>query len=183
MLGRRMMRGMIGLGVLSLLLAASAANAGGAADVGGKLNLTVLGTVTTIDPDGADDLTAVVLGGTAGYTTQSGRFEVAGGATIAGSFSDLADAAIYSLTGQARINSDPLGPEENLLLYLGGIAGVGILRGDGDIDSEEGTFGPKAGLEFYVTPNTAVQVQDAVLFDTAGGITNQLTLGFKFLFN
>lgn len=179
----------IKIGALGLMLAlataamATSASAQGAVDVGGKLSLTALGTVTTIDPDDGDDVTALVLGGLAAYTTESGRFEYGGGLTIAGAFSDVGDAAIYSLTGQARINTDPLGPEENLLLYLGGIAGLAILRGDGGIDDEVGTFGPKVGLEFYVSPNTAVQVQEALLFDTEGGLTNQLTLGFKFLFD
>jgi hypothetical protein len=176
-------RGTIWICVLGLVLAAQTASAQGAVDIGGKASVTALGSVTTIDPDEGEDVTALVLGGFGAYTTENGRFEVGGGLTIVGAFSDIGDAAIYSLTGQARINTDPLGPEENLLLYLGGIAGLGILRGDGNIDDEVGVFGPKAGLEFYVSPQTAIQVQEALLFDSEGGLSNQLTLGFKFLFN
>ena len=177
------MRLTIWITLAGLVLAVSTANAQGASEIGGKVALTVLGSVTTIDPDDGEDVTALILGGTGSYTSESGRFEFAGGLTIVGAFSDIGDAAIYSLTGQARVNTDPLGPEENLLLYAGGIAGLGILRGDGNIDSEEGVFGPKVGMEFYLTPRTAIQVQEALLFDTAGGLSNQLTLGFKFLFD
>lgn len=179
----RMVRGRSLLVLLGVLFGAVAANAQGAVDIGGKTSVSILGSVTTIDPDGGEDVTALLLGGTGAYTTQDGRFEFAGGFTMVGSFSGIGDAAVYSLSGQARVNSDPLGSEENLVLYLGGIAGLGILRGDGDIDSEEGIFGPKAGMEFYVSPRTAIQVQEALLFDTAGGLTNQLTVGFKVLFN
>ena len=172
----------IGIAMFGLMLAAQTAHAGGAAEIGGKASVTAITTVTTYDPDDGDAQTTLILGGLGAYTTQSGRFEFGAGLTIGALFSDLADVAIYQISGQARINSDPLGPEENLLVYLGAIVGVGIIRGDFDIDDEVGVFGPKIGAEFYVSPQTALQVQDAVLVDTESGVTNQLTLGIKFLF-
>ena len=164
------------------LLGASAATAQNAVDIGGKSSVTGLLSVTTVDPDVGNEQTTVLFGGLAAYTTEDARWEFGGGLTIAGLIGDI-DLALYNLTVQGRINSNAFGPEENFLVYLGAIAGVGIIRGDNNIDDEVGVFGPKLGAEFYVSPRTAVQIQDAVLFDTEDGISNQLTIGVKVLFN
>ena len=124
--------------------------------------------------------TTLVLGAQAAYTTESARFEFGAGLTIFGIFSSF-DASAYSLTVQGRVNSNPLGPEENVLLYLGGVVGASFVEFDGAND-EIGVFGPKIGAEFYISPNTAIQIEDVFLGDTEGGISNNLTIGVKFLF-
>jgi hypothetical protein len=48
-------------------------------------------------------------------------------------------------------------------------------------NGEFGTFGPKVCVEFYITPNMAIQIEDTFLWDTEGGTANNLTLGFKIL--
>ncbi|GEM_PF-2829708 len=175
--------------VAGVVFAATTAQAQGAVDIGGTSALSVIGSVTTVDPDGGgggpgdDESTAVIVGGVGSYTTTDGRFEYGAGVTIVGAFSDAGDIGIYSLSGQARVNTDLMGPEENFLLYGGAIVGLGIVRGDGIPDDEIGQFGPKAGLEFYLSPQTAVQVQEALIFDSEGGLTNQFTLGFKIILN
>jgi hypothetical protein len=170
------------LPAIAVMAWTTTATAQGATEIGGKVSLTGNFSVVTTDPDGFDDTTAIILGGLGAYTTESGRFEFGGGLTILGIFTAF-DAATYDLTAQARINSDPLGPEENLLLYAGAVAGVGIIRIDIDGgDDEVGIFGPKFGAEFYVTPKTAIQIEDTVLGDTEGGVSNALTIGFKLIF-
>ena len=84
-----------------------------------------------------------------------------------------------------RINSNLLGPEENILAYVGFIAGVTFLDVDADdfsFTDEVGSFGPKFGAEYYFTSSIAVQLEDSLLFDTDGGVTNTLMLGAKLLF-
>jgi len=161
-----------------------------ALEIGGKKSVTGLLAVATTNPDdnGRDDeSTALTVGVNGAYTTLDRRFEFGGGLTIIGLFlpdNFDADTAVYNLTGQARINSNALGPDENVLLYVGGVAGLGIIDSDQNaIDDEVGVFGPKAGAEFYVTPRTAVQLEDQLLFDTEKGISNLFTVGFKLLFD
>jgi len=176
------------LGALALMANAGQSTAAGPIDIGGKASVSVIGTITTIDPDGGVDGTAVVVGGLGAYTTQNGRVEVGGGLTIASLIGEAnnrdLELTTYSLTGEARVNTDAMGPEENVILYVGGIAGLSIVDSNiSGVDSEVGIFGPKFGGEFYFSPRTAIQVQDAVLFDTESGVTNQLTIGFKLLFD
>jgi hypothetical protein len=80
-----------------------------------------------------------------------------------------------------RINSDLLGAEENFLVYAGLVGGVTFLDLD-FYDDEAGAFGPKFGGEYYFSSRFAVQLEDVVLFDTEGGITNTMSLGVKVLF-
>ncbi len=159
----------------------STAAAQSAANIGGRTSITANLSVATTKPDVGEDFTALVLGALGAYTTESGRFEVGGGLTILGLFSDAVDGGIYNLTGQARVNSNPLGPEENVLVYLGGVVGVSFIDFDGFSD-EIGIFGPKVGAEFYISPNTAIQIEDTFVGDTEGGVSNTLTVGFKLLF-
>jgi hypothetical protein len=161
----------------------STAAAQGATDIGGRFSITGNFSVATTKPDDFDESTALTLGVLGAYTTESGRFEVGGGLAILGLFTDPFDAAIYNLTAQGRINSNPLGPEENVLLYAGGVIGLGVIDTDIADDEEVGVFGPKVGAEFYVTPSMAIQIEDVFLGDTEDNITNNFTVGFKLLFN
>ena len=163
-----------------------AARAENAVGIGGRTSATASISAVHSEPDarGADSDTVLVslLGA---YTTQDARWEVGAGLQVLGLFTDIADFAVYSPTVQARVNSNALGPEENILLYLGAVAGLGVLRTDapGIEDDEFGVFGPKAGAEIYFAPNMAVQIEDQFTWDTEGGTTNNLTVGFKLLFN
>lgn len=167
------------LAVVALGWGTSAA-AQNAVEIGGRSSVTANLSVTTTAPDDFDDSTTLLLGGLAAYTTEDARFEVGGGLTILGLFSSF-DASAVSLSGQARINSDALGPEENVLLYLGAVVGVAFIEVDG-FNDEIGIFGPKVGAEFYFTPDMAFQVEDVLVGDTEGGVTNSLTIGLKLLF-
>ncbi len=172
------LHGAIAIAALLLLpLAASAQNAVG---IGGRVSATAAFSVTTTAPDDFDDSTSLLLSGQAAYTTENARFEVGGGLSVFGVFSTV-DASAWVLTAQGRVNSNALGPEENVLLYVGGVVGAAFVEFD-DVNDEIGVFGPKVGAEFYVSPNTAIQIEDVLLGDTEGGITNNLTIGFKLLF-
>ena len=162
------------------LCVATSAGAQGKVELGGKTSVTAVGSIISSNPDVGEDTTAVVLAGTLNYTTLSARFEVGAGLAIIGLFADD-DVAIYVPTVQGRINSDLLGAEENILLYAGGTAGLLIIDSDAFSDTY-GTFGPKAGVEYYFSPNIAAQIEDQFLVDTEGGITNNITLGIKLLF-
>ena len=167
----------VAVALVGLPLGAAAQNAVG---IGGRVSATASFSVTTTAPDDFDDSTSLLLGGQAAYTTENARFEVGGGLTVLGVFSTV-DASAVVLSAQGRVNSNALGPEENVLLYLGGVVGVGFVEFD-DANDEIGVFGPKIGAEFYMSPNTAIQIEDVLLGDTEGGVTNSLTIGFKLLF-
>jgi hypothetical protein len=185
-----MFRSMVALsaGLVALSLGWATTAHSSAREIGGRISATGNFAVSSIDPDGGNnDTTAIIFGATGAYTTENGRWEFGAGLTIAGFLlpSDLdSDTIVYSPTVQARINSNPLGPEENVLVYGGAAVGLGIVRSDSPFvsDDEVGVFGPKAGLEFYVTPNAALQIEDVFLFDSDGGNSNTFTVGFKLLF-
>ena len=164
---------------IATLGTASSANAQ-KVELGGRTSITAFGAVIYVDPDASDDVTTLLIGGSANYTTENARFEGGLGVTFVGIFSDFGDVQTYNPIASARVNTNLLGPEENLLLYGGGVVGVSIIRGD--FEDEIGIFGPKAGVEFYVTPDVALQVEDQFLFDSEGGTQNVLQFGFKVLF-
>lgn len=169
-----------------VLISSTAVQAQNAVDIGGRKSLTAAISAVHSEPDERNaDSDTVLLSLLGAYTTQNARWEVGAGLQILGLFTDIADFAIYSPNVQARVNTNALGPEENILLYLGAVAGVGILRTNapGIEDDEIGVFGPKVGGEIYFAPNMAVQIEDQLTFDTEGGLTNNLTVGFKLLFN
>ena len=176
-------RGLVGLalGVVGLVLFAGMAEAENALNIGGRKSATGLFSVVSSSPDQGGSSDTVLLGGNVAYTTLDARWEFAAGLTIAGFFANSGDLALYVPSVQARINSDPLGPEENILVYLGGVIGAGIVRSDA-FDDELAVFGPKFGAEFYFSPRTAVQIEDQVLVGDDGGVTNTLSIGFKLLF-
>ncbi|HEB89906.1 MAG TPA: hypothetical protein ENI85_10080 [Deltaproteobacteria bacterium] len=166
--------------VTALLLVPLSASAQNAVGIGGRVSATAAFSVTTTAPDDFDDSTSLLLSGMAAYTTENARFELGGGLSVFGVFSTV-DASAWVLSAQGRVNSNALGPEENILLYLGGVVGAAFVEFD-DANDELGVFGPKAGAEFYMSPNTAIQIEDVLLGDTEGGVTNNLTIGFKLLF-
>lgn len=182
----------IGLLAASLLISAEAF-AAGAVEIGGRTAITANFGVTTQKPDtvnGFDIETSIVnLGTNITRTTDNGRWEYGAGLTVTAiiididsdAFSDKQTITLFTPSAQVRINSDLLGPEENILLYAGFIAGVTVADYD-EFDDEVGAFGPKFGAEYYFTSNIAVQLEDAFLVDTDSGITNNLSLGIKLLF-
>ena len=159
----------------------STAQAQNAVGIGGKTSLSLIAAINTTNPDIGTETTTLLIGGNAGVTTPNGRFEYGGGLTVAGTFSDNIDIAFWTFTGQGRINTNALGPEENVILFGGLSAGVTLITGD--FEDELGVIGPKIGAEYYISPNAAIQLQDDLLFDSDGGVTNNLTIGFKVLFN
>ncbi len=90
----------------------------------------------------------------------------------------------------ARVNTPLLGPEENMLFYLGGDVGVTLLiaHAAGATNSTTNVSGgPKIGFEYYMSPRTALQIQDSVTLQegTAGNSidwTNRVSVGFRVLF-
>lgn len=168
-------------GIALTLAFASQASAQGGIDIGGKTAATIVFSVITNDPDPGDPTTAIIVGGTLTRTTADARWEYGAGLTVVGFLSDFGDVTLWTPSGQVRINSDLLGPEENLLAYVGFIAGVTIIDSDFG-DDEVGAFGPKFGGEYYFSSNFAIQLEDALLFDTDDGISNTLTIGVKLLF-
>jgi hypothetical protein len=180
--------GIVVLAIASLVMGvASQAGAAGQVEIGGKKSVTAAVSVSTTDTDLAeDDFTTMLISGSFGYTTQNGRHEFAGALSVFGVFSDSADLTVWLPNAQYRINSNLLGPNENVLVYIGAVAGAGFIDfdagSDGEFDDQYGAFGPKVGAEFYVSPTVAVQIEDVFLFDTEDGTTNALTIGLKVLF-
>ena len=152
-----------------------------AVGIGGRTSVTANFSLTTTEPDDSDVSNIVALNLLGAYTTESARFEYGAGLGVLAFSSDGADLSAVSLVGEARVNSDAMGPEENVILYIGGVAGVSFIDFDGAND-EVGIFGPKFGAEFYITPNLAIQVEDTFVGDTEGGVTNRLAFGIKFIF-
>ena len=164
------------------LCVASSASAEGAVELGGRTSISAVGSVLTSFPDDSDvdNSTTVLVAGTVNYTTESARWEVGAGVAVIGQFAEE-NVAAYVPSLQARVNSNLFGAEENILLYVGAVAGVLIIDSD-DFSDVFGNFGPKAGIEYYFSPNVAGQVEDQFLFSTDGGMANSVTIGFKVLF-
>lgn len=178
---RRMTKIGVGSILSGLFLLPSMAQADGI-DIGGKISATGNLSVISQRPDEAGDTDTLVIGAGLNYTTQSARFEVGAALQIIGLFpDDFDEVGIYTPTAQVRVNSNLLGPDENVLLYAGFLVGATIIDSD-QLDDELGVFGPKFGMEFYVSPSTAIQIEDQVLGDTEDGVTNNFLVGFKFLF-
>ena len=165
---------------VAALLQSGMAQAQNAVGIGGRTSVTGNLSVVTSNPDVGDDSTTLTLQGIGAYTTEDARWEIGVGLTILGLFADE-DFGIYVPAVEGRINSDALGPEENIILYAGVVMGVTIIDSD-VIEDELFAGGPKFGGEFYVSPNSAIQIQDTVLIDTDQSVTNNFTVGFKYLF-
>lgn len=170
----------------ALLLGAQAATADGPIDIGGKTAVSANFSLNTINSDDLDDdINVVFFNAQLTRTTESGRFELGGSLTVSGAISDDVETSTTTLAALGRVNSDPLGPEENIILYGGFLAGVTFIKfeaGGFDGDDEVGAFGPKFGAEYYLTPNFALQLEDTLIFDTEKNITNTLALGGKYVF-
>ena len=155
-------------------------------DIGGRTAISANFSLNTINADDLDDDINVIFFTTQlTRTTESGRFEFGGGLTVAGTITDDVETSTTTLSALARINSDPLGPEENIILYGGFLTGVTFIVfefGDFEDDDEVGAFGPKFGAEYYITPNVALQLEDTLIVDTEKNVTNTLAIGAKYLF-
>ncbi len=161
---------------------ASEAAAEGAIDLGGKLALTASFSASSHHPDTGGDRTTIALGSTLSKTTADARWEYGAGILVVAALSDFGDATRVTPSGQLRINSDLLGPAENVVLYAGFIAGLIFVDIEGRGREEIGAFGPKLGAEYYFSSNAALQLEDTVVVDTDSGVVNNLTLGIKLLF-
>ncbi len=102
--------------MIGILFSSGSAAAQNSIEIGGKTSLAADFSIATTNPDFGPKSTILVLSGLGAYTTKSGRFETGAGLTIPGLFSDI-DASIVQLTAQTRINTDLMGPEENVLFY------------------------------------------------------------------
>jgi hypothetical protein len=163
----------------------SQASAAGPLELGDRMAITANFSVSTIDPDELPETTVLTLASTITKSTADARWEYGGGFFLTAVLTDVADVTTFTPNVQIRINTDLLGPEENILAYVGFIAGVTFLDVDtdfGDFSDEVGSFGPKFGAEYYFSSNIAIQLEDSVLIDTDSGVTNTLMLGAKLLF-
>ena len=162
------------------------ASAQGAIEIAGRTAITGVFSVISSRPDKGGDSDTVLLGTTITRTTPNARWEYGGGFSILASYNDFADVYAVTPTGQFRINSNFMGPEENILLFAGAVAGITFIQtrtsGLGTQSDTLFVIGPKFGAEFYFAPNAAIQLEDTVLIDSDSGVTNNMTIGFKFLF-
>ena len=101
-----------------------------------------------------------------------------------------ADLFLLSPTVSARVNSDPLGPDENVVVYAGGFLGfTSIFIDTGAFSDSETIFavGPRVGVEFYMSPTVAIQLQEELTIygggDFVGDYQNRVSIGFRFLLN
>ena len=155
-------------------------------DLGGRTAVSGNFSVVTINPEDLSTTSLIHVGSTLTRSSDDARFEYGIGLSVAGMLTDSGDITIVTPSVLARINSDLIGPDDNVLVYLGIVAGVSILeidvKGGSDTNDESGAFGPKFGAEYYWTSNIAFQIEDTITFDTDEGLTNNLTLGVKYLF-
>jgi len=155
-------------------------------DIGGRIAIAANFSVTTLNYDDLDDdINVVFLTTTLTRTSESGRWEFGGELSVSGTITDDFEQSNTTLSGLARINTDPLGPEENIILYGGFLAGVTFVKLElfnEDADDEVGAFGPKFGVEYYITPHIALQLEDTLIVDTDKNVFNTLALGAKYLF-
>ena len=173
--------------VIAMTIAfASQASAQGAIEIGGRTAVTGIFSVISSAPDEGPDSDTVLLGITVTRTTANARWEFGGGFSVIAFLGDDFDATIFTPTGQFRYNSNFMGPEENILLFAGAVAGITFIQtrtsGLGTQSDTLFVIGPKFGAEFYFAPNAAIQLEDTVLIDSDSGVTNNMTIGFKFLF-
>ncbi len=171
--------------VAVMLLGATAAYAE-PIDLGGRIGVAANFSLTTLNRDDLDDdINVVFFSTTVTRTTESGRFEFGGGLSVAGTITDDIETSATTLSGLVRVNTDPVGPEENVVFYAGFLAGVTFMKfefGNFDEDDELGAFGPKFGAEYYFTPNLALQLEDTLIVDTDKNVSNTLAIGAKYLF-
>lgn len=175
--------------VITTMMFATTASASGELELGGRTAATANFSVLSNKPDDFSKSTTVILGATLTRSSADVRFEYGAGLSVAATLSDFVDVTLVTPSGQVRINSNLMGPEENILLYAGFLAGVTFIEIDASgnaggekFTDEVGAFGPKFGAEYYFSSNLAIQLEDTVVFDTEKGVTNNLTLGVKLLF-
>lgn len=175
--------------VISTMAIATTASASGELELGGRTAATANFSVLSNKPDDFSKSTTVIIGATLTRSTADVRFEYGAGLSVAATLTDLVDVTLVTPSGQVRINTDLMGPEENILLYAGFVAGVTFIEidfsgneGGEKLTDEVGAFGPMFGAEYYFSSNLAVQLEDTVIFDTDKGVTNNLSLGIKLLF-
>ena len=168
------------------LLLVPQANAGEPIELGGKKAVTVLAAVTA-----ESEFASATLVGSAdvAYITKSARFEISGGIRAVGLLAGPGRFAAYFPYVGARVNSNLFGPEENMIVYFGANAGVGIFTVDVDDDDEsEVAFraGPNFGIEYYLTPRFALRLDNAVSIGTGAedsvSASNTTSFGARFLF-
>lgn len=176
--------------VLVASIAAGSAFAGEPIERSGKNSVSAYGSLDTTDSDELDDVTNTFSAGIEGtHIFEGGTFEVGAGVVFVGALADLAELWIVNPRATARINSPLFGPEENILFYAGGNVGGTYIEVDaGDLDVDEFIFsaGPRIGLEVYISPTVALQVDDSLTFnagdDTGDSISNRVSIGLKILF-
>lgn len=157
---------------------ATHASAAGGIEIGGRSSATGVMAITTDTPENGSATTDALIGGIYTKTSANARFDYGLGMTL-----NLGeDFTAFTPSVQARINSNLMGSEENILLYGGGVFGISFVDIDGFTD-ELVTYGLKAGLEYYFSADIALQVEDQLLFnDSNDDNINTITLGIKVLF-
>lgn len=172
---------------LALFLAwVGPANADAPLELGNRIAVSGSFSVTFADPEPLGQTRLYSFGSTLTRSSADARFEYGIGLAVAAKVTDARKIAIVTPSAQIRMNSDWLGPRENVLAYAGLVAGVSLLDvdvdGGHDLEDESGAFGPKFGVEYYVFDDIAIQFEDTLLFDTNQGLMNSVTLGLKYLF-
>lgn len=173
--------------VASLGLAGADALAGEPIELGGKKAVTLLAAINA-----ESEFASATLVGSAdfAYITQSARFEVGGGIRAVGLLAGPATFAGYFPYLSVRVNTDLFGAEENMLLYLGVNAGLGIFSIDiEEDDASKTTFraGPRIGFEYYLTPRFALRIDNLLtagpgVDDSTVSVSNTTSVGARFLF-
>jgi len=176
---------------LITLFAVGAATGGayaqGPIDIGGKTAMVVNGAI-----DSGNDGTSLSLNIEGTYVFPGGTYEVGAGIGFFGTGVGK-DGGIGSISPNvtARINSPMIGPEENILFYAGANLGFTVTIIDQPITSEvtretDASGGPRFGVEYYFSPQIAVQLEDRITFskDPAGDNTtdNRISVGVRLLF-
>ncbi len=170
--------------VLALCLAAGGANAAGPVELGGKLAFSSL--VQLLSNSATDDnMGSISFDGS--YILKDGHNEFGAGLNMLGIFGGEIEFGIYILRSSYRFNFTPIGPDQNIVFFVGADLGVAIFAGDG-IDTEaSASGGPKFGVEYYFTPKVALQIQDTITIAedyTDDGVValNLIALGVRVLF-
>lgn len=154
--------------------------------LGGRTAATVNASILN------DDIqdTTITASASVSRVTPSGRFEFGASFVYIGfqiGADDVDPTSIFVPSGTLRVNTNPMGPEENIVAYLGGQIGVAILESE-FLDEARVAGGPRAGIEFYITPDVALQAEYLALLQEDPIdpdevlVTNTILLGLRVLF-
>lgn len=183
----RLVANVAALGLLMGAAPTASALEGGPVDLSDRFAVSARASIIS---QSGDDTNTGTLQLDVSRTIIDAHHEVGGSFAVTGTFGGDFEFALYFLGATYRYNLDPIGPEENIILYGGANLGVSIFTlNGGGLDQTEASAsgGPRFGAEYYFTPTIAVQLEDSIAItedpiNDGAQVVNTLALGVRLLF-